>query len=263
LKKENNNSKIISIVSLQNTGRQQLQSFSDHNIHLTTWENLGHSINLQQCDDGLVVCLNSLWKIYNVDPDQLKHYVLFIDECQSIAQALIENITIRPLCKQIYTTLMFLLQNCGKVIFSDKNITNAATDLLTSRNPKNTVFIKNNFKKFQDVHAYEYEDEMEFCSKIESEIENNNYFLFASDSCEYIEKLVVILKEKFPEQEQSFLLITKKHDFKLQNASEQFKDKYVFYSPSITTGVDFSISKKQNQFIYVGGNSVGNPMIPR
>jgi hypothetical protein len=242
LKKENNNSKIISIVSLQNTGRQQLQSFSDHNIHLTTWENLGHSINLQQCDDGLVVCLNSLWKIYNVDPDQLKNYVLFIDECQSIAQALIENITIRPLCKQIYTTLMFLLQNCGKVIFSDKNITNAATDLLTSRNPKNTVFIKNNFKKFQDVHAYEYEDEMEFCSKIESEIENNNYFLFASDSCEYIEKLVVILKEKFPEQEQSFLLITKKHDFKLQNASEQFKDKYVFYSPSITTGVDFSIS---------------------
>ena len=36
-------------------------------------------------------------------------------------------------------------------------------------------------------------------------------------------------------------------------ASKQFKDKFVFYSPSITTATDFSIVSPQDVFIYIKG----------
>jgi hypothetical protein len=43
---------------------------------------------------------------------------------------------------------------------------------------------------------------------------------------------------------------------KIDDASLEFKDKYVFYSQSITTGIDFTIKEKQNVYIYVNGKSI-------
>jgi hypothetical protein len=53
-----------------------------------------------------------------------------------------------------------------------------------------------------------------------------------------------------------FILITADSKMKIEDANVEFKDKYVFYSPSITTGVDFSIGEKQNVYIYVNGKSI-------
>lgn len=45
------------------------------------------------------------------------------------------------------------------------------------------------------------------------------------------------------------------------NASFQFQDKYVFYSPSITTGVSFVLDDiKQTQFIYMSNNPLITPI---
>ncbi len=40
------------------------------------------------------------------------------------------------------------------------------------------------------------------------------------------------------------------------DASETFKNKFVFYSPSIITGVDFSIDQAQDVFLYIKGQSI-------
>jgi hypothetical protein len=53
-----------------------------------------------------------------------------------------------------------------------------------------------------------------------------------------------------------FLLITDEYRGTLENATELFRDKFVFYSPKITFGVDFSISDKQDVFIYIKGGSI-------
>ena len=53
-----------------------------------------------------------------------------------------------------------------------------------------------------------------------------------------------------------FILITAKHPFEIGNASETFLNKFVFYSPSITTAVDFSIDQAQDVFIYIKGSSI-------
>ena len=52
------------------------------------------------------------------------------------------------------------------------------------------------------------------------------------------------------------LLLTADTNFKIYDAQEQFKDKFVFYSPKITYGVDFSIDNPQNVYIYQKGQSI-------
>ena len=52
------------------------------------------------------------------------------------------------------------------------------------------------------------------------------------------------------------ILITSKTKYKVHKASKQFKDKFVFYSPSITTATDFSIESPQDVFIYIKGGSI-------
>ena len=61
---------------------------------------------------------------------------------------------------------------------------------------------------------------------------------------------------KYPDKQDRLLLITADTDVKIKNASEDFKDKFVFYSPKITFGIDFNISNAQNVFIYVKGRTL-------
>ena len=71
----------------------------------------------------------------------------------------------------------------------------------------------------------------------------------ASDSKGEIDKYYHLLfNDALPEQKDKFILITSETKFKLENASEQLKDKFVFYSPSIIYGVDFNIDNEQDVF---------------
>jgi len=53
-----------------------------------------------------------------------------------------------------------------------------------------------------------------------------------------------------------FLLITADTDVRIRDASTEWHDKFVFFSPKITFGVDFSINTPQDMFIYVRGKSI-------
>ena len=61
-----------------------------------------------------------------------------------------------------------------------------------------------------------------------------------------------------PDKQDKFLLIDKETKTDLGNVSELFKDKFVFYSPKITTAVDFSIDTPQDVVIYIKGMTI-NP----
>ena len=65
------------------------------------------------------------------------------------------------------------------------------------------------------------------------------------------------MKVATDEQKQDFILITAETNFNLTNANEQFKNKFVFYSPKIIYGVDFNnIEIPQDVFIYIKGNTI-------
>ena len=65
-----------------------------------------------------------------------------------------------------------------------------------------------------------------------------------------------MLNEATPENKEKFILITSETKFKIENASEQLLNKYVFYSPSIIYGVDFNIEFEQDVFLFLKGSTI-------
>jgi hypothetical protein len=58
------------------------------------------------------------------------------------------------------------------------------------------------------------------------------------------------------DNKKKIILITSDTNIKVLDASTELKNKFVFYSPSITFGVDFSIDTAQDVFIYIKGKSI-------
>ena len=123
-----------------------------------------------------------------------------------------------------------------------------------------TRLIKNVNQKHERINAIKCNDANNFLQSLKDKIKNKEYFLFGCDICSKITSFYNDLINEFPEQKEDFILITSKTNFYLHDASSQFEDKYVFYSPSITTGVSFvNAEKSQTPFIYISGQSV-NPI---
>jgi len=120
--------------------------------------------------------------------------------------------------------------------------------------------MKNIHQKYEGINAIKYNDANLFFQSLKEKIKKKEYFLFGCDICSKITSFYSDLINEFPEQKADFILITSKTNIYIENANRQFKNKYVFYSPSITTGVSFVYAEMpQTQFIYISGQSV-NPI---
>jgi hypothetical protein len=112
-------------------------------------------------------------------------------------------------------------------------------------------------KKYKDIEAIQLKNEDEFLESLLHACKTENGFLFGCDSKTIITNYYnKCYQEATKDEQKKFLLITADSKMKIEDANKVFKDKFVFYSPSITTGVDFSIKEKQNVFIYVNGKSI-------
>ena len=65
--------------------------------------------------------------------------------------------------------------------------------------------------------------------------------------------------EKADEETKSnMILFTANHKFNITDVSKQFRNKYLFFSPAITTAVDFNISDKQD-VLYISKETLSSP----
>lgn len=277
----NQDKEIISIVYLQTLAYQHIQSFFK--------EGKGIKLNdYRQCkknelNDNLVICLNSLLKLDFLTKEQMKNKIIYIDEFDSFNNYLTHNTQLDKNIKLINNLLMKLIINAQKVIISDARIDENINNFLSVVDNKKIVFVNNIFKKYKDVKAIRFHDENKFISKIKEDIDNNNYFLFGCDSCSKITNYFnevkpknnidnknkdyeddMVITELFKKitsdyiDKSKFLLITSKTALKIKNANKEFKNKFVFFSPSIVTGLDFSIEESQNQYLYINSLTINS-----
>ena len=148
-----------------------------------------------------------------------------------------------------------MIKNCHKIVVSDALISDNVLELLKYRDDDNKLFITNNFKKFQDVKAINLKNENDFLGKLKERINLNEPFLCASDSCEVVTRFYNECLVGATDKDK-FLLITAKTKVFVKDANKCFKDKFVFYSPSITYGVDYSSDVPQDVFIFSKGQSI-------
>jgi hypothetical protein len=248
-----NNYQLFSIVNLINLSNQQIKTANDKGIVLVSYKD--NKKNFRK--DNIVICINSLIILKYMDEEYFKNKILFLDEINDLLNALTHNNLLVPNIKIIYEILIKFIKFAHKIIVSDASIKQNVIDFLNKYRKKETMkIIINQHLKYKNINAIRVLDENLFLNKLLDRIKNNKYFLFGCDSCSVITKLYNICVEKNKDKVDKFILITSETEFILINAIEQFKNKWVFYSPSIMTGVDFSIEEKQDHFIYAKGESI-------
>jgi len=241
------NNQIISIFSRITLGDQIKASFDKCGIHTKDYRTEKYKKG-----DNYNVCLNSLLKL-DIEEDELNETIIYIDEINSFVKhmMMLDGVNI----KGIFIHLLYIIKHCKLLILSDAVISDSVFELIKNRDD-NIYFLENTFKKFKDVEAIRVLDEELFKNKIEDRIKNNKYGLNAFDSKEIATQFHDDFMSKYPDKIENFLLITADHPFSITNASKQFKNKFVFFSPSITTAVDFSIDTPQDVFVYIKGNTI-------
>ena len=183
--------------------------------------------------------------------DEIKNTILLIDEISLFTQDITHNDTLSRILKPVYLLLMRLIKLAHKVIVCQASITDYVFNLLKFRKNETMLFIKNEYKNYEGIDAHIIKNENSYYELLKQKIKNNEPFFMASDSKGEIDKYYHLLfNDALPEQKDKFILITSETKFKLENASEQLKDKFVFYSPSIIYGVDFNIDNEQDVFIF-------------
>ena len=247
-----NKDKFLSLVNLIKLSEQQIKTFEDEGVKIISYQT---ATKTELLNDNIICCINSLYNKLN-DIEDIENYIIYIDEISSFIDTLLFSDSLNTQLKQIYIKLMYIIKNCKKLIMSDAHINANVFMLIEKRIKPNQLYIINEFKKYQDIEAIRYNNENEYFNKLQDEISSNKYFLFGCDSKTTTTKYYNELINLYPDKKDKFLLITSDTTKEISNAKEQFKNKFVFYSPSITTGINFSIDEKQNAFIYIKGKSI-------
>lgn len=251
------NSHIISIVPRISLANQHVKSFNDKGVKMLSYLEEENSSILDINNDNIVICINSLLKLQNLSMNVINNSVIFIDEITSFLETLTHNELLNNKMKQINNLLIKLIKNAKKVIVSDALINDNVLEFLKYRSNETKIYIENNFIKFKGVNAVRIRDENLFLKKLQDEIILDKPFFCCSDSCKEISKMFLKLYKEAPLQlQEKFILITADTQIKIMDATKELQNKFVFYSPSITYGLDFQSYEPQNVFNYIKGESI-------
>lgn len=203
-------------------------------------------------------CINSIEKIETLDENELSYSIFYLDEITTFIKNYTQNNILDANLKRIYNLLNRIIKHAYKVIVSDARINDAVFEFLHFRNNRRTIYIDNEYKNFNNIVAKRIKEEASLFNILQLKISQKSYFIFASDSLKYVENLFKNLTKGLTNDQikNEFVIISSRHNFELLNASKQFKNKYVFYSPTILTGVDITLTIPQDVFVYIKGESI-------
>lgn len=251
-----NNELIISIIDRVALANQQKDTFKQKGIQLLSYQDDNKEKQVNIHTDNVTICINSLLKYQYMTIEQIKNVILYIDEVSSLLDSLTHSKLLDGRLKPLMLLLMKLIKNSKKVIVSDALISDNVFTLLKYRTNSSKIFITNSFIKFKDVPAIRIKDEYIFIQQLLNNLDDNKPFVACSDNKKEINKLYWhCYNLATVKQQENFILIDSDNPMKIENATIEFKDKFVFYSPSISHGVDFQPVEAQDVFFYLKGTS--------
>ena len=108
--------------------------------------------------------------------------------------------------------------------------------------------LTNGFQKFKKIPAVRVRDETAFLEKLMDHVKNGLPFLFGSDTCDIVTKFYHRCLDAVTDDavKAKFMLITADTAIRVKDASKEFEGKFVFFSPTIIFGVDFSVATAQD-----------------
>jgi len=257
--------KILSIVSRSSLASQHVHSFNKAGVIIHDYNNVKNINDV----NNLAVCLDSIIKL-ECEPEELYNGVLVLDEVHSIINYLTDSSTLNDKRISIYSKLIQIIKNVGFIIAMDADLSDVVFDFIKPfRDIKDCVFINNVYNNYTKIKAYKHNNYTFDNDKIisgmielmKNDINTGKFFTACFTSLSLASnihaQITKLYKHRAPED---FILITSKDGPKILNdVNEDWQGKYVFYSPKIIYGIDFTPDIPQNVYIFNSISTI-NPL---
>ena len=251
--KQNNFTHILSIVSRRSLVDQHIKNAKDNEICMYSYED-------KEIKKKKIVCyqLDSICRfIDNIEPKErlstIREYVVYLDEINSTIKYLLQSSTMDKKRISIYSGLTEILRNCKVLICSDADISDLVFKYISLiRKPNTTIFVDNEYKNYKDINASEYGDIKGIIKKLKARINRNEGFVCCFDQLRYLTYIYGLVYDE--SKKEKFLRISSEHR-KFTN-TDIWKNKFVFYSPSIIYGNDFVPDNLTDVFVFVKGGTI-------
>ena len=246
----NSNKTLLSIVSRVSLGDQQFSCINND-------EKSKFKINMydQDYDDDehMIFTVESLLKYNYID---FRNHIVFLDEIHSLLSHIVNSDTInnRIVLCSFFTKI---IKEAYLVIACDATISDPVLDFITTLREDKIKYIKNNFKNYNNVKAFQYTDEQLILQKLISNIKNKKKFIFAFDNLKELKKIHQTILDQIPDiNKNKILLISSEHGTKKVNVDDWINYDYIFFSPKIIYGCDFTPKVLYDVFLYVTSNTL-------
>ena len=217
---KNHNIKFISIVSRITLADEQYTDFNEMGIDCAHYSN-GNISN----KGNLIITIDSLLKVLKYKFD-IKEYVFFLDEFNSIIEHLLLSDTLKSNRVFIFEFLLKILKECKQFICVDADISNISVNYAEYAGREFKI-IKNLYKHNSNVNAEEIDNLQDFMNKI---YEEKKYMV----CCDTRTNAIYLYEMLNGKDDKKMLLLTGETDeyYKLDDYER------VIFSPKIIYGID-------------------------
>lgn len=205
--------------------------------------------NMRECKK-LVIQLESLYKC------NYKNFIdgtLLLDETNALLSQF-RSPTMTNKRKENYLYLIELIKNAKKIVCLDADLCDWNIEFIQRIRNDKYVILYNTIKNKLNVDAVFYKSYNVLISKMKKMIENKEYFVCCFDSKSWMYKIIEYLGN-----DKSWKIYSS--DEKADKVeTEEWKKTFVFYTPSISQGIDYNNEKSCEVFSLTFKNHL-NPLI--
>jgi len=243
----NNNKKVLSLVHLISLCENQISNFNK----LISEKNIDKSREMKSYKDNDIKETNSLNttihsligisnKINSIakNPTTISEHfdTIFIDEAHRIIHTLFSNPCINSKRKELIELIISIVRNAKQVILTDGDF-----DLLTSDFIKligrKYKYTKNAYKSFNNIPVKFVDDIRLVYLSMYNNVKEGKYFTCCCNTKKETDNIhTLLLSWGVPEKD--IVIYTSTNKEPLNDATTDWNNKYVLYSPTIVEGVD-------------------------
>jgi hypothetical protein len=271
-----NNIPILSICSLVSVVNSHIEKYNEQkgkeNMDLLKYndEDLNDKYFTMKKENkisGIVSTIDSIIKIKMLIGEDIKKYVVFIDEFHSVLQYLLTSSTLKNKRRQVFASIGWILKHCKQIIGADGDICDNVMQFMELLQRKEKpIFIYNKYKSFDNIPCKFINDENDIYKKICDILEHNKDkeptekigFTVCCNTKSRVDKLKAYFNIHNLSNEY-FKYYTSTEGEQIENIENEWSKNAVIYSPSIVAGLDFTPKESQPVFVFIDGDATINP----
>lgn len=239
---------IISISSRRSLVEQQIETFSKEKIEMEDYRK-----NIRA--DKICIQFDSIWKLTEAEDaiEKIKKSVVYMDEINSSLKYLLRTETMRKKRISVFQSLIKIIKNAKYVMATDADISDVCFKFMHYfRDVNKTLYINNDYKNYNNIQATQHANLADILTLMDKDITEGRYFVATFDTVRQLE--LVAAKLNKGKNRDDFLKIHSKGNDNV--TTDNWKNKYVFYSPKIIYGTDFNPPEKTSVYVFCSGKTI-------